>query len=152
MPTGWRPSDVQEKYPVAIIEDVYNFKKYRPEVSLALKGYAVFQMVATTILLLFMFYNYAAIGFDGLLIFGAFVFIGVYGYTTLMDRKYYAIWIELVRSVAGLSVIYWSQDWFGINAYMSIGSLLVALYFLITIGGAVYFTYFEKSYTEPLVS
>jgi alkylglycerol monooxygenase len=28
MPTGWRPADVAEKYPVYKIEDVYNFEKY----------------------------------------------------------------------------------------------------------------------------
>jgi alkylglycerol monooxygenase len=28
MPTGWRPADVAEKYPVYKIEDVYAFEKY----------------------------------------------------------------------------------------------------------------------------
>ena len=28
MPTGWRPDDVVEKFPVYKIEDVYNFQKY----------------------------------------------------------------------------------------------------------------------------
>ena len=30
MPTGWRPADVTEKYPVYKIEDVYAFEKYNP--------------------------------------------------------------------------------------------------------------------------
>ena len=54
MPTGWRPEDVAKKYPIAIIEDVYNFKKYRPAASNSLKGYAIFQMLSSTILMLFM--------------------------------------------------------------------------------------------------
>jgi alkylglycerol monooxygenase len=28
MPTGWRPADMEEKYPVYKIEDIYNFQKY----------------------------------------------------------------------------------------------------------------------------
>ncbi|NYJ28392.1 sterol desaturase family protein [Allomuricauda sp. ARW1Y1] len=146
MPTGWRPQDVKDKYPVEVIQDVYNFKKYSPETSPWLKGYALFQLIATTFLMLFMFYSYLEIGFDGLLLFGAFIFVGIYGYTTLMDRKSYAVWIEVIRGVAGLVLIYLSGDWFGIDAYVSIGSYLVALYFLITIFGGVYFTYVEKSF------
>lgn len=153
MPTGWRPQDVKDKYPVEVIQDVYNFKKYRPETSPWLKGYALFQLIATTFLMLFMFYSYSEIGFDGLLLFGAFIFVGIYGYTTLMDRKSYAVWIEVIRGVAGLVLIYLSGDWFGIDTYISIGSYLVALYFLITIFGGVYFTYVEKSFaTADLAS
>ena len=33
MPTGWRPADVEEKYPVYKIEDAYNFEKYNPHSS-----------------------------------------------------------------------------------------------------------------------
>ncbi|MEC3965958.1 sterol desaturase family protein [Flagellimonas halotolerans] len=146
MPTGWRPQDVKVKYPVAIIENVYNFRKYKPQASSSLKGYSLFQLAITTILMLFMFYNYSDIGFDGLLLFGAFIFVGIYGYTTLMDGKNYAVWIEVIRGVGGLVLIYFTEDWFGINAYFSMGSYLVAFYFLITIFGGIYFTYFEKSF------
>ena len=149
MPTGWRPEDVKEKYPISIIKNVYNFRKYQPEASAGLKAYSLFQLVVTTFLMLFMFYSYAAIGFDGLLLFGAFIFVGIYGYTTLMDRKIYAVWIEVIRGVGGLTLIYFTNDWFGINSDFSIGSYLVALYFLITIFGGVYFTYFEKSFATP---
>ena len=146
MPTGWRPQDVKEKYPVAIIQNVYNFRKYQPETSSSLKAYALFQLIVTTFLMLFMFYSYSKIGFDGLLLFGAFIFVGIYGYTTLMDRKNYAVWIEVIRGVGGLVLIYFSNDWFGINTYFPVGSYFVALYFLITIFGGIYFTYFEKSF------
>lgn len=149
MPTGWRPADVKAKYPVEIIEDVYHFEKYQPETSIGLKAYSIFQLVFTTFLMLFMFYNFAEIGFDGLLYFGAFVMVGIFGYTALMDRKTYAIWIEVTRGVAGLVLIYWTNDWFGLDTFMSFGSYMVALYFLVTIMGAIYFTYFEKSYVSP---
>jgi hypothetical protein len=34
MPTGWRPKDIEEKYPVFYLkaDDVYNFEKYNPRV------------------------------------------------------------------------------------------------------------------------
>ncbi len=144
MPTGWRPEDVKEKHPISVIKDVYHFQRYQTSASGKLKYYAIFQMLATLTLLLFMFYNYSEIGFKGLLLFGAYVFAGIYGYTTLMDRSSHAIWIEVLRGLAGLTLIGISGDWFGVNVYLSLGSLLVAMYFIITIFGGIYFTYLEK--------
>jgi len=144
MPTGWRPADVSKHYPVLIIKDVYDFKRYQTPASSALKGYSVFQMLITLLLLLFMFYNFANIGLDGLLLFAAFVFVGIYGYTTLMDRRSYAIWIEVIRGGLGLALIAISGDWFGINNYFSWGGGCVAVYFIITIIAGVYFSYFEN--------
>ncbi|AWX45407.1 Alkylglycerol monooxygenase [Flagellimonas maritima] len=149
MPTGWRPRDVKKKYPIQIIEDVYNFKKYQPKTSRTLKGYAIFQLIVTTILMLFMFFNYSEIGFSGLLLFGAFLFIGIYGYTSLMDKATYAIWIEIFRGIGGLALILITGDWFGLNEYISVGSYLVGLYFGITVLGSIYFTFFERSYIAP---
>ncbi|UJH68108.1 sterol desaturase family protein [Allomuricauda sp. SCSIO 65647] len=150
MPTGWRPVDVAAKYPISKIENVYNFEKYKPSASNALKGYSICQLLLNTGLMLFMFYNYSEIGFDGLLLFGAFVFVGIYGYTTLMDRKIYAVWIELLRGIAGLVLIYMTGDWFGMNAYFATGSYWVAFYFLTTIFGGVYFTFIERgNSTKP---
>ena len=144
MPTGWRPADVQEKYPQAIITDVHNFSKYDTPVSETLKGYAIFQMVFTLGMVLFMFYNYAAIGFGGLLLFGGFAFVGIYGYTTLMDRKRYAIWIELGRGLAGILFMIETGGWFGIHEYLSWGNSLMVAYFLITMAGGIYFTFVES--------
>ncbi|SNZ01940.1 sterol desaturase family protein [Flagellimonas pacifica] len=148
MPTGWRPGDVAKEYPISKIEDVYNFSKYKPEASTTLKGYTIFQLLFNTALLLFMFYNYSEIGFDNLLIFGGFVFLGIYGYTTLMDRKPYAALIETFRSIAGLALILVTGDWFGLNAFLPFGSYLIGLYFVITIFGGFYFTYAEKRVNE----
>ena len=145
MPTGWRPADVADKYPRTIIEDVYHFKRYQTPASAGLKAYAIFQMLFTLILLLFMFYSYSDIGFDGLLLFGAYVFIGIYGYTSLMDRDRSAVWIEALRGVAGIWLIWTTGDWFGIDTLLPLGSLIVGVYFLVTILGAIYFTYVDRS-------
>lgn len=144
MPTGWRPADVKEKYPISIIQDVYHFQRYQTKASLAFKGYVIFQMLASLILLLFMFYNYTEIGFNGLLLFGALVFIGIFGYTSLMDRSKNAVWIELFRGVLGLLLILRTGDWFGIDAKLAGGIYYVSMYFVITIIGGIYFTYIER--------
>ncbi|TFG78741.1 MAG: sterol desaturase family protein [Flavobacteriales bacterium] len=144
MPTGWRPEDVKEKYPMDTISDVYSFERYDTHASTIFKGYVVFQMLVNLILLLFMFYNYSDIGFNGLLLFGLFIFMGIFGYTSLMDRNRFALWIEVFRGLLGLAYIWWQGDWFGIDTFLKWGSLWVGLYYLITIFGAIYFTFKER--------
>ena len=151
MPTGWRPADVAAKYPISIIEDVYGFERYDTPSSRALNGYAIFQLFATLGFLLHLFYNYSNIGLNELLLFGAFIFVGVYGYTTLMDRTKYAVVIEVIRGVLGIGFVLYTKDWFGLNSYFTFGSIIVGSYFLITILASIYFTYFEKDSAKAIL-
>ena len=45
-PTGYRPADVAEKFPVYKIEDVYNFEKYDTRTSPLLKTWCWIQLIA----------------------------------------------------------------------------------------------------------
>lgn len=144
MPTGWRPEDVKKKYPIQTIEDVYTFERYSAQSSKALNAYAIFQLFATLALLLFMLYNYPNLNRQDLMLFGGFIFVGIYGYTSIMDRKAYAVWIELIRGIAALIFLYLNQDWFGINNFIAFGSILAAAYFVVSMLSAIYFTYFEE--------
>lgn len=152
MPTGWRPGDVRETYPVPAITDVYSFNKYDTPATPAFKTYVVFQTAFTLGLMLYMFYAYSEIGFQGLLLYGAFVFAGIYGYTTLMDRRPYAVWLEGIRGVAGLAFILVTGDWFGMDAYASWASTAVACYFFLTLCGGVYFTNIENKRIHPQIA
>ena len=143
MPTGWRPKDVAEKYPIQIIDDPYNFNKYDTKPSKFLIGLSLYHLIMTTVLMLFMFYNFGSINFNDLIIYGFLVFIGIYGYTSLMDKTSYAWIIQVVFSFAGLYLIYEQGDWFGLNQYLAYGSYIVALYFVSTIVGALYITFVE---------
>ncbi len=146
MPTGWRPADVIEKYPIEKIEDVYRFDRYKTRASRALKLWSSYQLIITTTLILFMFYNFEAIGFNNLLLYALMIFIGIYGYTSLMDRRKHAVIVEVIRSLAGLALINYFGDWFGLNTHLLFGSQIVALYFISTIIGALYFTFFERDF------
>ncbi len=144
MPTGWRPADVKEKYPITIIEDVYGFERYRTPTSKLFNGYIIFQLLMTTFFLLFMFYNFSNSSFMELLGFGILVFLGIYGYTSLMDRSRYAVYIEVFRSVLGIGTLVFLGDWFGLDNYLEFGSVFILVYFLSTAFGAIYFSFLEK--------
>jgi alkylglycerol monooxygenase len=138
-PTGWRPADVAEKYPVEIIENPYTQVKYDTPASPLLLGLSYGQLLINNLLLLYLFGRIAFVeenwGFPGLIGYGLFVVFAIFSYTTLMDRKAWAAWIELVKSGAGLGLIYaLGGTWFGINEVIPYGTELVAAWMLLSAG------------------
>ncbi len=146
MPTGWRPADVKQKYPVRGIQDVYNFDKYTTKVSRFFNFYILFQMLSTVALLLFLFFNFGNLKSTDLWLYGGLVFLGIYGYTTLMDQRSYAVYLEVFRGLLGLALLYWQGDWFGLGQYLPNAVNLVASYFILTIMGGLYFGKLEQYY------
>lgn len=140
MPTGWRPADVQEQFPIAVIDNVYTFERYTTPSSNLFNGYIIFQLLMTTFLLLFMFYNFSNLNAGHLFLYGTLLFLGIYGYTSLMDRAPYALWVEIARAVSGICIIMVSGDWFGLTAFVAYGSYVLLLYFISTLLGAIYFS------------
>ena len=116
MPTGWRPADMHEKYPVYKINDVYHFEKYDPKISKSLNAWSWIQMIMTLLLVSYLFGNIAAINAINpsyIYFYGLFIFLGIYAFTELMDRNVFAIFWEAVRVLLGISFIYQQGDWFG---------------------------------------
>jgi sterol desaturase/sphingolipid hydroxylase (fatty acid hydroxylase superfamily) len=117
MPTGWRPADVEEKYPVYKIEDVYHFTKYDTESSVFLTAWTWIQLVILLLFVSYFFGNIAGIGSPGMFIYGGFVFIYVYALTDLMDGNRYAIFWEILKMAISIAVIFYFGDWFGSDKF-----------------------------------
>jgi sterol desaturase/sphingolipid hydroxylase (fatty acid hydroxylase superfamily) len=140
MPTGWRPADVKNKYPIkGVITDVYSYKKYETPTSALFNTYIVFQLLATTFSLLFLFYNFSAINTAELMLYGGFIFLGIYGYTSFMDGVAYGFWIEASRSILGMVFLLFYGNWFVTSGSMIWVRPTVFIYFLITLLGVLYF-------------
>ena len=132
-PTGYRPADVAEKYPVYKIEDVYHFNKYAPKASLALQVWSWIQITLTLLFISYLFGNIAAINkMNGAFIYlyAAFVFLTVYAYTELMDRNPFAIFWETVKNMLALGTIYYYGDWFGASQFISWITYPLIAYFI----------------------
>jgi len=140
MPTGWRPKDVSEKFPIEIIENPYEQVKFDTNPSKELIYWSIFQLVATTLLMLFMFYNFSNIQSSDLLLYGLIVFLGIYGYTSLMDNSKIAMIAETLFCSLGIYVVITTKDWFGFSEYISFGSDIILLYFVLSFFGTLYFT------------
>ncbi|WP_018629988.1 sterol desaturase family protein [Niabella aurantiaca] len=133
MPTGWRPADVIEKYPVYKIEDVYHFKKYNPRLTNATKTWLWIQLAALLFFICFLFGNIAAIGAPGIFYYGLFIFLFVYALAELMDGNAHAwIW-EALKAGCGLGILYHYGDWFLLKNSFSAGWLFVLSYLLLSV-------------------
>jgi len=144
MPTGWRPRDVTEKFPVYKIQNVYNFEKYNPRTSPALRGWCWVQVSVMLLFISYLFGNIAAINNAGssyIYIYCGFVFLSVYAYSELMDRSPYAVIWEGLRALFGIAIIYREGDWFGASQFISWINYALVFYFLISILITAWFVY-----------
>jgi sterol desaturase/sphingolipid hydroxylase (fatty acid hydroxylase superfamily) len=139
MPTGWRPKDVMNAFPVDSIEDVYQQKKYDTHLSNPIKTWSWAQLVIHVVLMLYLFNNIAEVTLPGMLLYGLFLFISIFAYTTLMDGSKYAVITELIKVLSGFSLLYWQGGWYGIDNVVSYGSILVATYLTLSMLMAIYF-------------
>ncbi|MEO1052292.1 MAG: sterol desaturase family protein [Bacteroidota bacterium] len=145
MPTGWRPADVVERFPVAKIDDVYNFRKYNTKPSRFLIRWSYYQLSFTVLLLLYMFYSFSAIGFPNLFIYAGLMAVGIWGYTSLMDKEKSAFWVELIRGAAGVAFLLYTGDWLNLSEMIPFGQYLVVAYFISVPIGAMYIARTEIS-------
>ena len=132
MPTGWRPGDVAEKYPVYKIEDVQDFERYRTKENKVITGWCWGQLTMLLLLVSWLFGNIASIGSPGIFIYGGFIFLFVYAMTDLMDRGKYAFVPAVLTALAGIGVIIYSGDWFGAGSSIPGIQYFLLIYFIAT--------------------
>ena len=139
MPTGWRPKDVTEKYPIEKITDVYDFTKYDTPATTGMSSWIWFQITFLLLLISYFFGNIASIGSPGIFLYGGYVFIYIYAYTELMDRNPKAWLWELLKAFYAGIILIQTGDWFqlskwipgivGIMAVYHVASVIVSYWF-----------------------
>lgn len=128
MPTGWRPKDMEEKYPVAYIKDAHKIEKYETVLSPFAKGFAWLQFLLTLGLMLILFSKIADYKFPEIVLFSIFIFVLIYAYTSFMDKNNHAIIAQLLATIlASLNVYINNGSWIGVNGYLLIGWCLAGL-------------------------
>lgn len=145
MPTGWRPADVIEKYPVYKIEDVYDFEKYDTSYSTSFLVWTWFQLIVLLLLVSYLFGNIALIGSPGMFIYGAFIFLFVYAFTELMDGNRYAFVWGLIAAAVGAGILLYTGDWFGISSFNPLIKYFILIYFILSAAMSLWFTFSKTS-------
>lgn len=133
MPTGWRPKDMQEKYPIAITTNPYTREKYDTEASTSFKIWHWAQLIIMNVFILYLFNNIAAFDFTDILLYGGFVGWSIFSYTTLMDRNIHALWMEILKLVFGFVLIYKMGGWYQLDSYVGFGTYMVAAYLFLSL-------------------
>lgn len=152
MPTGWRPEDVKAKYPIEIIDDPYTQVKYSTLTTPGLLIWSWTQHIITFFFMIHMIINIAEIGAPMIFVYGVFILVAVYAYTSLMDREQAALLVEIVRCLAAIGLIYITGDWFGLQSTLPFGSMMVVAYFVLSTLVAGYFVIFEFNKKNSLAT
>ena len=138
-PTGWRPANFEEKYPVAKITNVYQFTKYGSQHSKLLLYWSLFQLFLTLGLVSILYLSIANLSLDNIFIYAFFIFISVYSYTELMDTNKFAMLWETIRFTYGIGVVVTLGNWFQIDQLIPYGTYLVMAFISISFFGTLYF-------------
>jgi sterol desaturase/sphingolipid hydroxylase (fatty acid hydroxylase superfamily) len=147
MPTGWRPADVAVNYPLEYERDPHKQVKYAPETSAGLKVWSWVQYIVSTLLMTHMLIHISKIGFPMLFVYGAFLFLLIYSYSSLMDLEREAPWFSVIASIFGLSIIYLTGGWFYLETVIPGADILVSIFCVLSAGFSIYFTRAHENYT-----
>lgn len=145
MPTGWRPKDVEKKYPIESIDSPLDYKKYYPKLSMK---FQIWSWIQYFIIFSFMMYFINNLHFLSLLegfVFASFLFISIYSLTSLMDKNSMAWIYELLRSIIGIISIFIFGEWFYSFTYFSVISNSLIIYFIFSSLISIYFLRTERN-------
>ncbi|MBK6665980.1 MAG: sterol desaturase family protein [Saprospiraceae bacterium] len=145
MPTGWRPADVSTSFPVPYTKEIYLRNKYDTIASPLFKVWAVGQLLITLLLMMFLFNNIGTIPFSSVLLYGLFLFVNIFAYTSLMDGNLIGIAAEVFKFALGIIILYINDyQWFNIDNSIPSGTMIVLGYLVLSLTSSVYFYLYEK--------
>jgi hypothetical protein len=138
-PTGWRPENFEEKYPVKKITNVYSFDKFGTQYTQKLMRWSLLQMFITLFFVSYLLGNIAPIGLPGIFVYGIFIFLTIYSYTELMDTRKISVFWETLRFIFSIGIIIFYGDWFGLNTKFFYSNYFLITYFSVSLAMSIYF-------------
>jgi hypothetical protein len=114
-------------------------QKYDTKPTTILLTYGWIQLAFTLGLMLWLFNHITQIAAPELFIYGAFLFLSVHSYTTLLDQSKWSLWMEVTRFLFGITLlIVDGGDWYGLRAWWSSGPYLIGLVLTLSLGFVLY--------------
>ena len=150
MPTGWRPLDVAENFPVITIENPSLLNKYTTENSKFLLGWSYLQLFITSALMFLIFFKMPLLSKSMILLLGGLLAIHVMAYTLLLDGKKVAIVLEGLKFVFGMVLFITLNERIGFVSNFSLN--LILSYLFTSLGMTVYFFWTEIKSQQVIAS
>ena len=135
MPTGWRPNDMIEKFPIDYINNPDEQVKFDTNHSNLFLAWSWFQFSIALGLMLHMFsviHNFQGeLGY----LYVAIIFVHIFSFTSLLDGKWYSIFAEFIKAVIVIFVLN-IQDytWYDLNQNIT---YLIYFYLLLSISSTM---------------
>ncbi|MBK9737860.1 MAG: sterol desaturase family protein [Saprospiraceae bacterium] len=146
MPTGWRPADVATKYPIHKTDDIYRRPKYDTKASVGLKVWSTVQLFITLALMMHFFNHIVILTPLNILLYGFFLFLTIFSYTSLMDGSILAIIAEGIKITLAYYILSINGfSWFGIDQIWSEGTIIIIFYLTISLAASVYFFTWDRA-------
>lgn len=145
MPTGWRPEDVKDLMPVNYSRDIFNRAKYDTTASKNLKIWITIQLLISLVLMLSFFNNLGNFENIQILLFGFFLFVSIFSFTSLMDGSILSIVGECLKVVVAILIFSIDRNnWFGLEKYFINIHTIAVGYIFISFINNLYFYFLEK--------
>jgi len=144
MPTGWRPEDVKERFPLFSWKNPYEQQKYSTPANSFLMRWFWFQLVLHVCLEVYLLAQIVEFEFLDTFLYGIFLMISIFAYTSLMDRHPLAVPVEIIKATLGFVLLYKMNGWYLMDNYFQFASVLMGVYLVGSLAVTVYYTYFDK--------
>ena len=141
MPTGWRPLDVIEKFPLMTIENPFSLKKYATDNSNFLLAWSYFQLIVASALMFLIFFKIPVLSSATIILLGGLLILHVMAYTFLLDRKNLALILEGLKFGFGIVLFFTINEKNGFIPNFSLN--LIFIYLFISLGMTAYFFWSE---------
>lgn len=137
MPTGWRPEDVKEKYPLQSITNPKKQKKYNTKNSPFLITWSWIQLAITNILMFHFFLIIPDFSVTMNYLYAGILIVNIFSFTSTLDQRNYAVAAEFVKLFLVFSLLYiQNYNWFGLTGVYVYGLIL---YFITSFLLTIYF-------------
>lgn len=132
MPTGWRPSDVAERYPWAYWKNAFDQVKYDSKPSKQLLVWSWVQMIVAFGMVFHVLISFVNFQYLEVMLYAVFMLVSIFAYTSLMDKSKIAIPAEALRLTMGFGLFYWTGGWFGLDALIPGAGYAVLAFLLLS--------------------
>ena len=169
MPTGWRPEDVAESYPLEIIQNPFEYEKYSTKkdnfmvfwcsiqliIHLAMQFHLIHLISHLNIDFNFSYLSIREIimQYQLFLCYGLFFLLSVWSYTSLMDRSAFSFIMETLKTITGFFIVFNYPEALSIYEGVYISSDIIYGYFITSISINFYYQFiFFKEKNEFLIA
>ncbi|MEZ4916884.1 MAG: hypothetical protein R2836_07840 [Chitinophagales bacterium] len=116
-----------------------------------MQAWSLIQTTVTVIIALVLFNHISLIPFYQALLVGAFIFLEVYSYTTIMDGKKHGAVLEIIKSIIGIVGIYYFTQNLILESWVSSLLIAIAVYYGVCILLSAYYLVDKTAKVETIV-